>query len=484
MTNQKNNRKQLPAAHPDQIGKMPPQSVDLENAVLGAMLLEKEAVLAVNSILKPDSFYREQNGRVFNAILSLFKRSEPVDILTVTQELRRTGELDLVGGAYYVSSLTERLASSANVEYHARIVSQKHILRELIRISGQMIRHAYEDTADCFEIIDEYNKEVSELTNFVKTNVQHVGDVFAEVITEIAEVQDKGLPTGVLSGFENIDKVTGGWQKGTLNVLAARPGMGKTALALAMAKYPAMEHNKPTMIFSLEMTAKQLTGRLASSESHISSSKINQKSISKPELQGLGERCYKLIDSPIYIDDTPNIKFSQLKSVAKKMAADKKIELIIIDYLQLMGGEEKGNREQEISYISRNLKALSKELDLPVIALSQLSRRVEERHGVDAKRPQLSDLRESGAIEQDADIVGFLFRPEYYDMFPDGYAYGEQTLETENLMLVDFAKGREIRICEVPLKFYGEFMKIKNYPLVRETPAMSGLENNNEFLNT
>lgn len=469
-----------------EIGKIQPQAIELEEAVLGAMLLEKSAINDVINIIGKESFYKEQNGVVFEAIIRLYRRNEPVDILTVINELKSTNQIEGVGGAYYVSSLTNRIATSSNVEYHARVIQQKYITRELIRLGTELVKKGYEPGSDCFEMIDEYNKQISQLTDFIKTSVRRVGDVCNEVIKEIKEVQENNIPTGLMSGFENIDKVTGGWQKATLTIVAARPGMGKTALALALAKNPAIKQNKPVAVFSLEMSAKQLTTRLMASESEISSSKINQKSINSSELIQVGARISKLIDCPIYIDDTPNLKFSRMRATAKKLKQDHKIELIIVDYLQLMHGDEKGNREQEISYISRNLKALSKELDLPIIALSQLSRQVENRTGVDAKRPQLSDLRESGSIEQDADNVIFLFRPAYYDMFPNGYDYGSHVLNSENLLLVDFAKGRELRVCEVPLLFYGEYMIIDNYDLrsnsLPEHQPLTSLPQNDDFL--
>lgn len=461
-------------------GKTPPNALELEEVVIGALLLEPQHITTISTMIKPEYFYSEQHGLIFKAIIDLYNKREPIGTLEVVLKLRSTNELDFVGGAYFISSLIGKIASTVHVERNCLIIHEKFILRELIRLGTCIIKDAYEPGADCFEIINDYNKQTAELTNIISEKTKLVGEILNDVIDEIKLVQETGLPTGLMSGYTNIDKVTGGWQNSTLSVLAARPGMGKTALALALAKYPAIELKKPVAIFSLEMSAKQLVGRLAASESDISSSKINQKSIDSRELMQIGARCHRLVDAPIYIDDTASLRFSDLRSKAKKLFYENKIELIIIDYLQLMHGDEKGNREQEISYISRNLKALSKELDIPIIALSQLSRTVETRTGQDAKRPQLSDLRESGAIEQDADNVMFLFRPEYYDMFPEGYAYGNRSLNTQNLMLLDFAKGRELKICEVPLKFYGEFMRVDNYDL--EPPAPSPLDSNNNFL--
>lgn len=447
-------------------GKMPPQNVEIEEAVLGAMLLEKKSIGPVSLILTPESFYKEQNGRVFKAIIALNKRGEPSDILTVTQELKATGDLDFVGGSYAVAKLTNRIASSANIEFHARIVQQCFISREIIRISVHSIGKAYEHGTDCFELIDDLHLQLRSLTKFTRTRIKKVDELFSEMIKGIitANESEKQV-SGVPSGFDSIDRETGGWQRGDLTILAARPSMGKTAFALALAKNAAVTFKKPTAIFSLEMTAIQLTGRLSASEADVSSTRINHKSINASELQDLGGKCSKLIDSPLYIDDSPSLTIEQLRTLAIQMKQDFNIELIIIDYLQLIKGSTKGgNRESDISHISRNLKILAKELDVPVIALSQLSRQVESRDkGPDAKRPQLSDLRESGAIEQDADNVMFLFRPEYYELFPDGYNYKGRTISSKNLMLVDFAKGRNFDLFEAALLFYGVFMKVNNY---------------------
>jgi replicative DNA helicase len=481
MEQKKDIRKKLLSsmANGSEIGKMPPQVIELEEAVLGACLLEREAVSLITTILKPEYFYKEQNGRVFNALVNLHKRNQPTDILTVTQELKKTEELEIVGGAYYVSSLTSRIASSANIEFHARIVHEKYLLREIIRLGTNVIQQAYENDADPFDIVDKIHKQTSEITNILSNNIKDVGTIFNEVVDEIKNVQEHGITPGIPSGFKNIDDETGGWQPGNFIILAARPGMGKTALAVALAKNPAIQHNKPVAIFSLEMTARELVGRMAASESKINATKINQKKIDRKELQDMGARCFNLVGTPIFIDDTANIKFSDLRAKAKKLHHDKKIELIIIDYLQLMHGDEKGNREQEISYITRNLKALAKELEIPIIALAQLSRQVENRTtGDNAKRPQLSDLRESGAIEQDADIVSFIFRPEAYGLYPNGYPYADLTLPTKHLMIFDIAKGRGMKICEVPLRFFGEFMQCLNYDL----EPISSLEANNNFL--
>lgn len=462
-------------------GKLPPQVTEFENSLLGRILLEPNLITTISSINKTDHFYNEKNGLIYEAILALYSRNEGIDVLTVYNELKRSGKHKLVD-SFDVSNLTSYASRSENIEYHARIIQQNFLLRELIVLGTNTIKEAYEAGADPFEIIDKIQKTTTELTNLISNQTLAVGDYFHKMVGEITEVIDGGLPTGMMTGLKNLDEQTGGWQKGNLIVIGARPGMGKTAIALTFALHPAIELKKAVAIFSMEMTGIELVGRMAASESQINATDINQKKITRLQLQTVGARCHKLIDAPIYIDDTPALKFSQLKNKAKKLKFEKGIELIIIDYLQLMHGDEKGNREQEISYITRNLKALAKELELPIIILSQLSRKCEDRTGPEAKRPQLSDLRESGAIEQDADTVGFIFRPAYYGLFPNGYEYGATTLDTSNLMLFDIAKGRGLKICEVPLKFYGEFMQIRNFNIF-DSSDPSPLENNTDFLN-
>lgn len=474
----------LPAI-PTDIGKLPPQAVDLEEAVLGAMLLEREALSTVIDILSPEAFYKEQNGKVFAAMVDLFNRSEPVDILTVTQELKRKGELELVGGAYYVSALTNRIASSANIEFHARIVAQKYLQRELIRLSTETIRVAYEDSTDVFELLDETTKNIFEILD---SNVRKQHDKMSTLIAkaigeiEVASNTKEGL-LGVPSGFTSLDRITGGWQKSDLLILAARPGMGKTAFVVTMAKNAAVEFNKPVAIFSLEMSSLQLVKRLISSETEIAQDKILKGNLDNHEFVQLNERIKKLSTAPLYIDDTPALSVFELRAKARRLKENQKVELIIIDYLQLMSGgkDAKGNREQEISNISRNLKSLSKELEIPIIALSQLSRQVENRPG-GSKRPQLSDLRESGAIEQDADMVMFIYRPEYY-----GLEIDENNEPTRGKAELIIAKNRHGALETVKLRFIGQYAKFSDLDYSEGqdqsyVSAGSGLQQNEEFL--
>lgn len=455
-------------------------NVEIESAVLGAIILEPHCLRAIQPLLKEELFYEQKNIAVYKAIVALNTRGESIDMLTVCAELKSAKMLEFVGGAFYVSSLTTRMASAANIETHVLKLNEMLLVRELIRLSSHIHKKANEPKVDCFELIEEANNELRSMLQFVSNNTKHVGDVFNSIVDDIQKSMDSPAIAGVPSGLTKLDQHTGGWQDGTLVVLAARPGMGKTACALQFAKYPAIALNKAVAVFSLEMTAKQLVGRLAASESEVSSSAINQKAINHAELQRIGARCHKLVGSPIYIDDTTNIKMADLRIKAIKLKMDYDIKLLIVDYLQLMHGDLKGNREQEISYITRGLKTLSKELEIPVIALSQLSREVEKR---DDKRPQLSDLRESGAIEQDADIVAFLWRPEYYDLCPNGYDYKNEPIPVQNLMIIDIAKGREIKTGEIAAKFYGEYMIVTDYEEKAVVESVNPLEMNTDFLN-
>ena len=486
--NQNKTRKRAlvsPISNVNEIGKLPPQAIELEEAVLGAMLLEREALSTVIDILSHEAFYKEQNQRVYSAMISLFNRSEPVDILTVTQELKRTGELEIVGGAYYISALTNRIASSANIEFHARIVAQKFIQRELIRLSTSTIKMAYEDGTDVFELLDETTKNIFEILD---SNVRRQHDKMSTLIAkaineiEIAANQKDGL-LGVPSGFTALDRITGGWQKSDLMVIASRPGMGKTAFVLSMAKNASVDFNKPVAIFSLEMSSIQLVKRLISSETEIHQSKILKGNLDNHEFVQLNERIKKLSSAPLYIDDTPALSLFELRAKARRLKENQKVELIIIDYLQLMSGgpDGKGNREQEISTISRGLKSLAKELDIPIIALSQLSRQVENRPG-NTKRPQLSDLRESGAIEQDADMVMFIYRAEYYKLMED-----ENNVSTAGRAEIIIAKNRHGALEDIHLRFIGQFAKFADLDTEGQDIIYnnsSALEHNSDFLNS
>jgi len=407
-------------------GKVPPQAKDLEEAVLGAVMLEKGAFDAVVEILKPECFYVDSHQRIFKAMQGLANKSQPIDILTVVEELRGREELDLVGGPYYVTKLTNTVVSSANIEAHARIILQKFIQRELIRISGEIISDAYEDSTDVFDLLDQAESKIYEVTStHLRNNYETIDSVLVKTIQRIEDLRHKNEDiTGVPSGFPSLDRVTYGWQSTDLIILAARPAVGKTAFALNLARNAALHPTKstPVALFSLEMSAGQLVQRILSAESEIWLEKISRGKMEEHEMKQLYARgIQRLAQAPIFIDDTPALNIFELRAKCRRLKNANNIGLIIIDYLQLMSGtgeNRNSNREQEISNISRSLKGLAKELQVPIIALSQLSREVEKRKDGN-KMPQLSDLRESGAIEQDADMVMFLYRPEYYDITQD-----------------------------------------------------------------
>lgn len=459
------------------LGKLPPQAVDIEEAVLGALMLEKDALTAVIDILRPECFYKESNQKIFTAIHKLFHTAEPIDILTVTHALKKSGELELVGGPYYITQLTNRIASAANIEYHARIILQKYIQRELIRISNDTIRDAYEDTSDVLSMLDNAEKNLFAIAEGnIRRRFEDMSALISKAIKEIefASNQPSGV-TGVPSGFTELDRITSGWHKSDLIIIAARPGMGKTAFVLSLARNAAVKFKKPVAFFSLEMSSIQLVNRLIASETEIPSDKIRKGQLAHHEWEQLNAKIVPITQAPIYIDDTPALSIFELRAKCRRLAAEKKVELIVVDYLQLMmaGTDSRsGNREQEISLISRSLKAISKELDVPIIALSQLSRAVESRGGI--KKPQLSDLRESGAIEQDADLVLFIYRPEYYDLTED-----DSGNSTQGLAEIIVAKNRNGALKSVNLKFVGhltKFTDLDSFEFTEEHLALSSSE--------
>lgn len=437
-------------------GKLPPQAVDLEEAVLGAIMLEKDALATIIDIIRPDAFYKEAHQIIFSAISRLFAKTEPVDILTVTNELKFTGDLELAGGPFYIAQLTNRVASSANTEFHTRIIIQKFIQRELIRISSEIIKDAYEDTTDVFKLLDKAENELFSVgENNLRRNYVDMQSLISNAVKQIENAhKNQNTFTGVASGFTNLDRVTSGWQPSDLIVIAARPGMGKTAFVLTVARNAAIDFKQPVAIFSLEMSSLSLVTRLISAEAEIAGDKLRKGDLDPEQWSALGSKITSLVDAPLYIDDTPSLSVFELRAKARRLKAQHKIQMIIIDYIQLMtSGVEKGqgNREQEISNISRSLKSLAKELNIPVIALSQLNRSVEARPN---KKPLLSDLRESGAIEQDADMVLFIYRPEYYkteptaeNTFPPGYAE------------ISIAKHRNGSLEDVGLRFINQYAK-------------------------
>ncbi|MEO2052807.1 replicative DNA helicase [Flagellimonas beolgyonensis] len=442
-------------------GKIPPQAVDLEEVVLGAMMIDKKGVDEVIDILHPDVFYKDAHKYIYEAIFKLFESSEPVDLLTVSAQLKKEGRLEAVGGDFYLIKLTQKVASSAHIEFHARIILQKYIQRSLIKISSEIIEEAYSDSTDVFDLLDNAEAKLYEVTQGnLKRSAETAQNLVIQAKKKIEEISNKEGLSGIPSGFDKLDRLTSGWQPSDLIIVAARPGMGKTALTLSMARNIAVNSDIPVAFFSLEMSSVQLITRLISSETGLSSEKLRTGKLEKHEWEQLNVKVKALEKAPLFIDDTPSLSIFDLRAKARRLASQHKIRLIIIDYLQLMtaGGSQKGgNREQEISTISRNLKALAKELDVPVIALSQLSRAVETRGG--SKRPILSDLRESGAIEQDADIVSFIYRPEYYkiDEWDD-----EERTPTQGQAEFIVAKHRNGGLDNIRLKFVGALGKFDN----------------------
>ena len=440
-------------------GKVPPQAPELEEAVLGASMLEKDTFAQVLEIIQSEEcFYVDAHQKIYSAMRRLFDKGTPVDLLTITEELRKTNELELIGGAYYLTRLTMSVLSSAHVEAHARIVMEKFIQRELIRISGSVISDAYEDSTDVFDLLDKAESGLYEITDkHLRKNFKSLQDVLVKTMNEIDENRKKTDDiTGVPSGFAGLDRLTAGWQKTDLIILAARPSVGKTAFALNLAMNAAMNAGRqfPVAVFSLEMGAGQIVKRMLSAVSEVSMESITRGKMAEHEFVQMTQRMGKLSQAKIYLDDQAALNIFELRAKARRLKQKHDIQMILIDYLQLMQAnvDKSGNREQEISKISRDLKALAKELEVPIIALSQLNRSVETRK--ESKVPQLSDLRESGAIEQDADLVMFLYRPEYHGINND--AMGE-TIEGETHIYI--AKHRNGSTGMEKVRFIKEYQK-------------------------
>jgi replicative DNA helicase len=461
-------------------GKVPPQALDLEEAVLGGLLLEQNALTAVVDFLKPDVFYMEAHKKIYSAIQDLFAKQKPIDLLTVTHELKSKGDLEIVGGAYYIAQLTRRVASAANIEYHARIIVQKYIQRRLIEISSEITKDAFEDTMDVFDLLDKAEQKLFSVSeNNLRRDHSDMLTLVSEAVKYIEKAKDSdGSYRGVPSGFSQLDRITAGWQNSDLLVLAARPGMGKTAFVLSMARNITVDLKRPVAVFSLEMSSIQLVTRLISSETRLPADKLKKGELKEHEWQQLNSRLNNLMHAPLYIDDTPALTIFELRAKARRMKQQYNIELIIIDYIQLMQGSvDKGNREQEISNISRSLKSLAKELDIPIIALSQLNRSVETRTGT--KKPILSDLRESGAIEQDADMVLFIYRPEYYkfDQLEDG-------TPAAGVAQLIIAKHRNGALAEINLRFNANYAQFTDFDDVGYDASSNFYPNENFESNT
>ncbi|MCH5245083.1 MAG: replicative DNA helicase [Muribaculaceae bacterium] len=464
--NRQNNRRQAPVHNPlyDHGGRVQPRDKELEEAVLGALMLEKDAYTIVCDLLKPESFYEPANQKVYEAIVALGASQRPIDMLTVTEQLRTNGTLDEVGGPVFITELTSRVASGAHLEYHARIVAQKYLARELITFASTIEAKAFDESNDVDDLLQEAEGKLFEISQRnVKKDVTQVDPIISQAIEQIqtAANQTSGL-SGIQSGFHELDKLTSGWQRSDLIIIAARPAMGKTAFVLSMAKNMAVNYNIPVAIFSLEMSNVQLINRMISNVCELEGEKIKSGQLLPVEWDQLMSRVKGLYGAPLYIDDSGSLSIFELRTKARRLVREHNVEFIIIDYLQLMNasGIKVGSREQEVSYISRSLKQLAKELNIPIVALSQLNRSVEARgDGRDGKRPQLSDLRESGAIEQDADIVCFIHRPEYY------LRSGTDAAGNDIRGLAEFivAKHRSGRVDDVKMRFRNKFARFENW---------------------
>lgn len=440
-------------------GRVLPQAIELEEAVIGAIMVDKDGFSAVNSVLRVESFYFDAHKIIYEHMDAIFKESRPIDLYTLHESLKKAQKLEEIGGMAYLIRLSNKVASAANIEYHARIVAQKFVQRELIKVSTITVKDAFEDTKDVFEMLDDAEKGLYEITDKnISRSFESLRSLVVQTVEEIETVAKNSADgvTGVPTGFVELDKITGGWQPSDLIIVAARPGMGKTAFTLSLARNAAI-HKRPVAVFSLEMGNTQLVQRLLAMEGEMNNEKIRKGLLEGAEWDQLNQAVERLAELEIYIDDTPGINIYELRAKCRRLKNNHNISMIVIDYLQLMSGapdsKGKGNREQEISSISRALKGLAKELNVPVIALSQLSRSVETRGG--AKRPMLSDLRESGAIEQDADMVTFIYRPDYYNTEDPDVPPGASE--------VIIAKHRNGSVGSVFLKFIGQYVKFTDF---------------------
>lgn len=418
-------------------GKIPPQNIEAEVAVLGAILIDRNALVKVLPVLSSNMFYKEAHVKIFNAITSLFSRGESIDLLTLSTELRKKGELDLVGGLEYINGLTDSVSSSANLEFWARIIMELSIKRNLIKIATQALQDSFDEKLDAFYVLESMQGELLNTSrSIIGGGSKNLKELIGPVLTEIQESsKNNGQLTGIPSGFNAIDSLTGGWKKGNLIILAARPSMGKTTLAVNFATNAFKIGGHISMIFSMEQTNSELVKKILSAESGIKSSSMDKGNVTEYDISHISDVAMGVYTEKILIDDAPAQSIMQIRSKAMNAKMSTGLDLVIIDYLQLAKGEGKMNREQEVASISRGFKAMAKELNIPVIALAQLSRACEDRGG--DKKPMLSDLRESGSIEQDADIVAFVYRAEYY-----GFTEDEAGNSTTNTAELIFAKHR------------------------------------------
>ena len=460
---QQNRRARSPRALDNSsiLGKVQPQAIEVEEAVLGAIMLEKDAFSKVSEILTVETFYERKNQLVFEAIRRLALEQKPIDILTVNQQLIADGTLDEIGGPYYIASLTAKVGSASHIEYHANIIAQKYLQRQLISYAGSIEAAAFDETCDVDETMQKAEAELFQLSQRnIRNGVIQIDPVIQEALLKIEQAANRadglsGLPTG----FHDLDKMTSGWQATDLIIVAARPAMGKTAFALSMIKNMGVDYNIPVGIFSLEMSKLQLVNRLLQNVCEITGDKVKSGRLDKDEWFQLTAKVSALQGAPIYVDDTSGLSIFELRTKARRLVHDHGVKIIMIDYLQLMNanGMRFSSRQEEVSVISRSLKGLAKELDIPILALSQLNRGVESREGLEGKRPQLSDLRESGAIEQDADMVLFVHRPEYYHIYQD-----DNGRDLRGMAQIIIAKHRKGATGDVLLTFRGEFTRFEN----------------------
>ena len=453
-----------------ELGKIPPQAIELEEAVIGAILLEKEALIEIIDIIKPESFYKDEHTKIYKSVIELFADNKPIDILTVLEKLRSSGELENVGGVAYLSGLTMKIGSGAHIEFHARIVQQKYIQRELIRASTEIQNSAFDESIDVEMLLDFSETQIFNIAQGnVSQDAKQAGEIGKTELVNLEELSKSDAEfSGLPSGLTAFDRITGGFQT-KLYILAGRPSMGKSILSLVMARNMAVDFNIPVALFSLEMTGKEIWFRLIAIETGIESGKVSQGKFTADEWQKVESAQSRLESAPLYIDDTSSLTPIALRAKARRLKMKKDIKMVFIDYLQLMNANNLSSKEQEVSFITRSLKLLSKELDIPVMCLAQLNRAVESRPD---RKPMLSDLRDSGAIEQDADMVSFIYRPEYY-----GFTEDENQVSTRNLIEILNPKNRGGRTGDVVVKRDNGFTNITDIETFQQIDDVVPLNN-------
>ena len=463
-SNSAKSTRRRPAAPIDtSFGHLQPQALDIEKVVLGALMIDSDAFTIVSEMIRPETFYDPRHQKIYGAIQALNLHEKPVDIMTVAEELKRSGELEEVGGPAYIVELSSHVASSAHIEYHGRILAQKFLARQLIQFASMIETEAFDETIDVDELMQRAEGSLFELSqkNMAQeyTQIDPIVKQAHELLLKAAQNQESGGLTGISTGFTQLDKITAGWQPSDLVIIAGRPAMGKTSFALSLAKNIAIDSRVPVAFFSLEMNNVQLVNRLLSNVCSISGSKILSGQLDPSDWERFDNNIRKMEGAPIYVDDTPGLSVFELRTKARRLVREHGIKVLMVDYLQLMNanGMRFSSRQEEVSTISRSLKGLAKELNIPVLALSQLNRTVEQRDGIEGKRPQLSDLRESGAIEQDADLVLFVHRPEYYRIFQD-----EKGNDLHGKAQIIIAKHRKGATDDVLLSFRGEYTRFAN----------------------